>query len=129
LRDTYEEIRDLGAEVVAIGTGTSDHVRDFVDREEIPYPVLSDDDGRAARAATIERVGVLRLFDPTSFPGGMRAWKAGHRIGTSGRRVNQLGATFVLEPGPRVRYAHRDANTADHAPIEEVLDALRKPAG
>ena len=124
MRDAYDEIRALGGEVVAIGTGSADQARDFVERERIPYPVLSDDDGRAARSATIERVGMFRLFDPASFPGGIRAWRAGHRIGASGRRVDQLGATFVVLPGPRLRYEHRDAHTADHAPLAEVLAAL-----
>lgn len=124
MRDAYEEIRALGADVVAIGTGDAEQVRDFVERERIPYSVLADDAGRAARAASIERVGMLRLFDPASFSGGIRAWRSGHRIGASGRRVDQLGATFVVEPGPRLRYAHRDAHTADHAPLAEVLAAL-----
>jgi hypothetical protein len=43
----------------------------------------------------------------------------------SGKRVNQLGATFVLGPGSRVRYEHIDIHTADHAPLAEVLGALR----
>jgi peroxiredoxin len=129
LRDAYDEIRDLGGEVVAIGTGSPAQARDFVEREQIPYPVLADDDGRAARSAMIERVGMFRLFDPASFPGGIRAWRAGHRIGESGRRVDQLGATFVVLPGPRLGYEHRDAHTADHAPLGEVLAALAEQGG
>ena len=42
----------------------------------------------------------------------------------SGKRVNQLGATFVLGPGPRVLYSHVDEHTADHAPLSEVLAFL-----
>jgi hypothetical protein len=38
--------------------------------------------------------------------------------------VTQLGATFVVGPGPRVRYAHVDADSTDHAPIDDVLHAL-----
>lgn len=124
MRDEIDGIRARGAEVVAIGTGAPEQARDFVERERIPYPVLADDEARAARAASIERVGFLRLFHPASFAGTRRAWRAGHRIGASGRRVDQLGATFVLGPGPVLRYAHRDAHTADHAPLQEVLAAL-----
>jgi peroxiredoxin len=124
LRDRYAEIRERGAEVVVIGTGDVRYARDFVASERVPFPVLVDDDARAARAARVRRVGMLRLFDPASFPGARRAWRAGHRIGRSGKRVDQLGATFVVGPGPRVRYSHYDAHTADHAPLEEVLAAL-----
>jgi len=42
----------------------------------------------------------------------------------SGKRVTQLGATFVLGPGDLVRYEHVDVHSADHAPLTEVLAAL-----
>ena len=37
----------------------------------------------------------------------------------SGKRVNQLGATFVVGPGLQIRYAQIDVHTADHAPISK----------
>ncbi len=124
MRGEYEEIQQRGAEVVTIGTGNADYANAFVHDEEIPFPVLVDDEAKAAHAASIERVSVFGLFSPDSFPGAWRAWKAGHRIGKPGARTNQLGGTFVVGPGPVVRYEHRDAHTADHAPIEEILAAL-----
>ncbi len=124
MRDRYDEIRARGAEVVAIGTGGAEHALAFVQDEDVPFPVLADDGAAAARAAEIERVGMLRLFHPASYAGSRRAWKAGHRIGVSGKRVDQLGATFVVGPGSSLYYTHRDAHTADHAPLDEVFAAL-----
>ncbi len=125
MRDRYEEIKSLGAELVTIGTGNVRYARSFVENEGISFPVLVDDGAEAAKAASIQRVGFLKLFDPASFPGSRRAWKAGHRVGMPGKRANQLGATFVVGPGPVVQYAHHDAHPADHAPLDEVFDALR----
>ena len=68
------------------------------------------------------------LFDPRSIGGAIRARREGFRIRKSGTRVTQLGATFVIGPGPLVRYAHVDAHTADHAPLAEVLAAVKGPA-
>lgn len=127
MRDGYPTIRELGAEVVAIGTGDERYARWFVDDYRIPYPVLVDDHAEAARAASIRRVGLLGLFHPDSFPGAARAWRAGHRIGI-GKRTDQLGASFVVGPGDRLRYQHRDRHTADHAPLEEILAVLREAA-
>ncbi len=124
MRGEYEKIQQRGAEVVTIGTGNADYARAFVRDEEIPFPVLVDDEAKAAHAASIQRVSVFGLFSPDSFPGALRAWKAGHRIGKPGARTNQLGATFVVGPGPVVRYQHRDVHTSDHAPMEEILAAL-----
>ena len=124
MRDEYDHIQELGAEVVTIGTGNADYARSFVRDHQIPFPVLVDDTAEAATAAAIERVGPLLLFAPQSYPGALRAWKSGHRIGMPGPRTTQLGATFVVGPGPVLCYEHRDRHTADHAPIEEVFAAL-----
>jgi peroxiredoxin len=126
LRSHYTEITETGAEVVAVGTGDARYARAFVADEQVPFPVLVDDDGAAASAAAVRKVNFLTLlFDPRSLKGARHAHREGYRVKKSGHRVNQLGATFVLGPGSRVRYAHVDAHTADHAPIGEVLSALR----
>jgi peroxiredoxin len=126
LREHYEQIQELGAEVVTIGTGDERYATAFVADEAIPFPVLVDDDGAAAQAASVRRIPFLQLlFDPRSWPGGIRARRAGFRIHRSGKRVTQLGATFVIGPGPEVRYEHVDRHSADHAPLDAVLSHLR----
>jgi peroxiredoxin len=125
LRDSYDDITEAGAEVVAIGTGDEGYARAFVADEGVPFHVLVDDDSAAARAAAVRRVNFATLlFDPRSLKGAFRAHRDGFRIMRSGTRVNQLGATFVVGPGSRIRYAHVDGHTADHAPLPEVLAAL-----
>jgi peroxiredoxin len=125
LRGIYDEIQRRGAEVVAIGTGNVRYAAAFVADEDVPFPVLVDDDGRAARAASVRRVGFFRLLtDRRSRDGAKRARAGGHRIHKAGRRVNQLGATFVVGPGAQVRYEHVDDHSADHAPLDDMLAAL-----
>jgi len=124
LREHYDEISEQGGEVVAVGTGDERYAARFVEDEEVPFPVLVDDAAAAARAASVKRATPWGLFNPKSFPGARRARRAGHKIHKSGQRVTQLGATFVVGPGDRVRYEHVDAHTADHAPLDDVLAAL-----
>ena len=125
MREHYDKITAAGAAVVAVGTGDERYARAFVSQETIPFPVLVDDDGEAARAASVRSVPFLKLiFDPRSMPGARRAHQAGFRVKKSGKRVTQLGATFVLGPGGVVRYEHVDVHSADHAPLPEVLAAL-----
>ncbi len=132
MRDRYPEIQALAAGVVVIGTGDLRYAQAFVEEEKLPFPVLVDDDGLAARAAGVERVGIARLFALGSLPATARALRAGYRIGRPGKRVNQLGATFVLAPdaaraeGARVLFHHRDAHPADHAPMNAIFDALQR---
>ena len=125
MRGSYDEIRNRGAEVVAVGTGSVRHAAAFVADESVPFPVLVDDDARAARAASVRRVGFFRLLtDRRSREGAKRARAAGHRIHKAGRRVTQLGATFVIGPGEQLLYEHVDDHSADHAPLDQVLAAL-----
>jgi AhpC/TSA antioxidant enzyme len=125
LRGIYDEIERRGAEVVAIGTGNVRYAAAFVADEDVPFPVLVDDDARAAQAASVPRTGFFRLItDRRSRAGSKRARAGGHRIHRAGKRVTQLGATFVLGPGAQVRYEHIDEHSADHAPLAEVIASL-----
>ena len=122
MREHYEQINATGAGIVAVGTGDQRYAKAFVEEEQIPYPVLVDDGAKAARAAAVRRVNFLSLlFNPRSIRGSLRAHKAGYRVKKSGKRVTQLGATFVIGPGSTVRYEHIDEHSADHAPLSEVL--------
>ena len=38
----------------------------------------------------------------------------------------QIGATFVIGPGDRIRYEHMDADSTDHAPPDDVIAALHE---
>jgi AhpC/TSA antioxidant enzyme len=124
LRRSYPDITQRGADVVVIGTGNVAYAKAFVADEQIPFLVLVDDDARAARAAAVRKVNFVSLMGPKSWAATRRAWRDGFRIHKSGKRVNQLGATFVVGPGPTVSYEHHDGDSADHAPVEAVLEAL-----
>ena len=121
----YDEIKALGADLVAVGTGKERYAAAFVKDEQIPYLVLVDDDARAAQAASVHKSSFIGLFHPKTWGATVETWKRGHRIHKAGARVTQMGATFVLGPGETVRYAHIDSDGTDHASIDDVLDVLR----
>jgi peroxiredoxin len=126
LRAHYGEITGLGADVVAIGTGNERYAAAFIREENIPFTVLVDDDARAAGAASLRSVGWLAMLHPRTWRATVETWRRGHRVHKAGARVTQLGATFVLGRGDRVRYEHLDRDSTDHAPVAEVLAALRE---
>ena len=124
LRDRYDDLQAQGVELVAVGTGDQRYAGAFVRDEQIPYLVLVDDDAKAARAASVKVASWYRLLHPSTWPATVATWKRGHRIHSPGKRVTQLGATFVLGPGDEVRYSHVDADSTDHAAIPDVLAAV-----
>lgn len=125
MRDAEPEIEALGARIVAVGTGDERYARGFAEDEQISFPVLVDDDAVAARAASIKRGSAWTVLGPRTYGKSLQTWRAGHRVHKPGKRTFQLGATFVVGPGGRLRYEHLDPDTATHAPIPEVLAALR----
>jgi peroxiredoxin len=126
LRERYDDIREAGADLVAVGTGDRRYAAAFVREERVPFLVLVDDSAVAAHAASVRTVGWFDLLHPRTWRASMDAWRHGHTIHKAGTRVNQLGATFVLGPGDLVRYEHVDGDSTDHAPLSDVFAALRE---
>ena len=125
MRERHEEITELGAEIVAVGTGDRRYAGAFVSDEQIPYLVLVDDDGVAAAAASLQTLNWFQLMRPRTWKATRATSKRGYHVHKSGKRVTQIGATFVVGAGDRVRYEHLDADSTDHAPLDEVIAALR----
>ncbi len=111
--------------MVAIGTGDASYARSFVADSDVSFPVLLDDSAAAAEAVSVRRSGLLALVGPGAWARGRQVWRGGHHVHRPGKRVTQLGATLVIGPGPQLRYEHLDAEPWDHAPLEDVLGALR----
>ncbi|MDP9337150.1 MAG: AhpC/TSA family protein [Actinomycetota bacterium] len=124
MRERYDEITSLGADIVAVGTGDRRYAEAFVREERIPFSVLVDDDALAARAASLRTLNWFQLLHPRTWKATRETSKRGYHAHKSGKRVKQIGATFVIGPGARVRYVHMDADSTDHADVDEVVAAL-----
>jgi peroxiredoxin len=125
LRERHDEITGLGADVVAIGTGDRRYAEAFTTDTQIPFLVLVDDDADAAHAASLSTLSWFQLLHPRTWKATRATSKRGYHVHKAGKRVKQIGATFVLGAGDRVRYEHLDADSTDHADIDEVIAALR----
>ena len=124
MRDRDDEVTALGAKIVAIGTGDRRYAEAFVREEQIPYLVLVDDDAAAAGAASVRTLNWFRLLHPRTWKATRQTSKRGYHIHKAGKRVTQIGATFVIGAGDRVRYEHLDADSTDHADLDEVIGTL-----
>ena len=124
MRERYEEFAATTASVVAVGTGGKRYAKSFIEDERVPFDVLIDVDGAAAKIAGTKKLGVTSLVKPSALAAGRRSLAAGHRQSKTGARPFQLGATLVIGPGDDVLYADFEDHAGDHADIDEVLAAI-----
>ena len=108
MREHDDEITRLGTGIVAIGTGDQRYAEAFVRDEQIPFLVLVDDEAAAAQAASLRTLNWFQLLHPDveGNPGNVEAGTPRPQVG---KRVKQIGATFVIGAGDRVRFEHLDA--------------------
>jgi hypothetical protein len=111
--------------VTAIGTGGRRYAEAFIADESVPFPVLLDEDGEAAAIADTNTLGLTTLLKPKAYTSAVKSLAAGNRQTKTGKRPLQLGATLVIAPGDVLVYADFEDFAGDHAPLDEVLDALR----
>jgi hypothetical protein len=91
----------------------------------VPFPVLLDEEGEAAGIAGTNTMGVTTLLKPKAYTTAVKSLAAGNRQTKTGKRPLQLGATFVIAPGDKLVYADFEDFAGDHAPLDDVLEALR----
>lgn len=86
--------------------------------------MLLDEDGSAAAIVGTNTLTLGSLVKPGQLGAGLRAMAGGNIQHKTGRRPLQLGATLVIAPGNELLYADFEDYAGDHAPLDEVLDAI-----
>jgi NAD(P)-dependent dehydrogenase (short-subunit alcohol dehydrogenase family)/peroxiredoxin len=127
LRDRVDEIRDLGAELVVVGNGAPNFAAAFREDYRLDSPLLVDPELRAYRAAGLRR-GRVEALSPLLPLHALRALSGGSRQGSVQGDLWQLGGVFVIRPGGELAYCYVSREAGDHAPVEEILEALSKDA-
>lgn len=110
--------------MTAIGTGGRRYAEAFIEEEQVPFPVLLDEDGTAAEIAGTGTLTGRALLGPGQLAAGLRATVRGNRQHRVGRRPFQLGATLVIAPGNQLLYADFEDYAGDHADLDEVIATL-----
>jgi hypothetical protein len=130
LRDALAEIRALGAELVAVGSGTPQQAAWFVEDQHADFPVLTDPT-RQAFAALEFRRGIASTMGPRAALRFARAFARGFRQppGAPKGDALQQGGVLIVLPGGEVRWRHTSEVAGDHPEQRAVIDALRAAVG
>lgn len=137
LRSAYPEFVERRAAVIAVAQGTVPQSVHFGQTFRIPFPILTDPTRAAFRAFGL-RDGVL---DETLNPQIMGRMIGAAAQGTlpglrehiralrssDGSSLKQLGGTFTIDAGGRLRYASVSSPIYNTPSIAELLEVLDQP--
>jgi len=120
-----QQVLDLDAELVFIGSGSPEQAGWFVEDFSIEAPAYSDESLAAYRALETRR-GLLSSIHPRVLLRSARALLGGFRQTATQGPVLQQGGVWILLPGDEVAYSHRSSYAGDHPSPDDILHALAR---
>ena len=120
----HEEIREAGADVVAIFQYRAEPTYHFCRKRGVPFDCLGDPEREAYHAVGLERGSAKEYIGPQLVKGFVRAARHGAFGGVPKGDVAQRPGTFVVSPEGKVLYAHYNKDSSDHPPLDDVLAAV-----
>ena len=118
-----DRLRAAGIGVVAVGHAPPAVVARFIEREAIPFPVVTDPNREGYRYFGLGRVSVWHFLRPRILWNFLTLLFKGERIRrlTHTEDVFQLGGDFLIDRQRRVRYAYPSQDATDRPSIETIL--------
>jgi hypothetical protein len=108
--------------LAAVGSGSAESARTFVSDFGFKAEMYLDEELKAYRAFGLHR-GVSNTLGLSSLRKGWAALKKGFRQGSRQGDLWQQGGLFVIGPGDRLDFAHRDRFAGDLADLTAMLAA------
>lgn len=96
----------------------------FKNEFDIPFRLLVDTERLSYKALEIRRGSLMDVMGPSVWLPWTKAVLRGNFQGRPQLDVTQLGGALVVAPGGEVRYRHTAKNSADNAPVDDLLAAL-----
>ena len=123
-----DEVREAGGDIVCVFQYRSHPTRNFCAQRGVELECLGDPEKEAYEAVGLERGGAKELASPKVALNAVKAAVKGRLPGIPEGDTALMPATFVVDSGGRVSYAHYNADQSDNPPMDEVLQALRAAA-
>jgi len=120
----YEEIKGLGAEVLAVSFEPAGRLPRYRERHGWAFPVVADPSRTAYKAFGLGSAGWTRLLKPRVVGRYLGLMHQRYHARLPGDDVHQLGGDFVVDDGRRLVYAYRSADPADRPPASALVSAL-----
>ena len=125
MRTRYDEIKDKGAELVAIGMGWPAAAADFREKFEVPFPLIVDHTKETYRALEFGRGNLWQILGPPIWIRGVQSFLSGHGMTPRPKQdALQFGGVIVADRGGDIVYRYASKTSSDNPPTAEVIAAI-----
>lgn len=124
LNEMKEKLGDEQVVMVGIGSGTKEEAKSFIEKFGFSGEMYIDPKLTSFKAFQLHK-GFWRTLGPRSVWKGIGTMSNGFRQGRSAGHLWQQGGMFVLGPGDKVLFAHRNSVAGDQAAPKDVVNACR----
>jgi peroxiredoxin len=124
LRQNYDRIQDMGADIVVVSFGAGLLARRWLEETKAPFTLLLDPRREAYKAYHLDR-SLLRSWNLNTFLRYVRLLLSGYRWrGIQGDSA-QLGGDFIVDRDGIIRLAWPSRDPTDRPSIDDILNALK----
>jgi len=122
LEEQLEQIRELGAQVVAITPENEDYIEKTVKKSEWSSTIIQDKD-----RSIMQNYGVYFKVSK-SYDRKIKTLLLTNIADNNGEEEAFLPipATYVIGKDRKIKFAHHDANYKERAPVEDIVNVLKK---
>lgn len=100
LRDNYEELRELGFEILGVSPDSTTSHQKFIDKHSLPFPLLADTEKTAAEAYGV--------------------WGEKNMYGR--KYMGIFRTTFIIDDLGTIAHVFKKVKTKEHT--QQILDAI-----
>ena len=124
LTQQYAELEDLGLEVIAVFSASTDEVKAFISKRQRPFPVVADEHSKAHDSFGLERSKVAKY---TSMM--MHMWRLMQGMKLTGFRALKssstlLPADFIIDQNGLIIDCYYGKTYADRMSIDHIKSLL-----
>ena len=126
MQQSYEEIRELGADVVAVSFEPLQRLKKQVEDMRLPFPILSDPGLETYRAYGVRRGSFGDVFNLGAALQFLRLLFKGRWVWAGHGDIMQLGGDFIISQDGLLKYSHPASSSQDQADVDALLEELRR---
>jgi peroxiredoxin len=121
LKAHYQQIRDAGYDVAAVGQGSEARAARFAEDNHLPFPVFGDKQRETYNAygLTSDRFGSFLV--PDAYRAGIKALMGGYLPGMPEGSLTQNPGVFLIDRDGRILRERIGQHAGDFATIPEIM--------